>query len=405
MSAALENLPFKTFTWQDWKALADKELQGKSFEEYLVWKSADGFEMQSYQDQLPELLAKLPPLKQPWQALEYIGTDNAGEANRQALSALMSGAEAIWFDHPFQGEKDKTIALDKIDTAIAPVFINGVDVKDPFEFFLKSGSETKPVEAADQNLILNGSVLRERGAGIIEEIALVITQALEVARVKGPDQHLVFKLAFGTSYLAEIAKLRAFRWLWAGILNEWGKPVSPPEVIAVNLDIDYTQNDEYTNILRATSSCMSAVIGGARFVMVKPWDLQWKDSDAFSSRISRNIQNLLRDEACMDKNLNPADGSYLIEHLTLDIAHKAWDLVRQIESEGGFSVFAKSQKLRKMLEASAKATVEKYKTHKTELLGITKFRASAMAEERAPKKEHYALLPEYLHLPSILHTP
>ena len=67
-----------------------------------------------------------------------------------------------------------------------------------------------------------------------------------------------------------------------------------------------------------------------------PFDTPYKTPDAFSERIARNQQFLLKEESHLDKVLDPAGGSYYVETLTVSIANEAWKLFIETEDKGGF---------------------------------------------------------------------
>ncbi len=56
--------------------------------------------------------------------------------------------------------------------------------------------------------------------------------------------------------------------------------------------------------------------------MVTPFDAPYKRPDAFSERIARNQQFLLKEESHMDKVVDPAGGSYYVETLTVNLARE-----------------------------------------------------------------------------------
>ena len=95
--------PFEKIGHAEWRAQVDKELKGKPYEDFLVWRSIEGFDMESWQDQLPEMVPTLINSKEPWKAIEYINEQNATEANSKALASLMAGAEGVWFEKSFRG--------------------------------------------------------------------------------------------------------------------------------------------------------------------------------------------------------------------------------------------------------------------------------------------------------------
>ena len=87
--------------------------------------------------------------------------------------------------------------------------------------------------------------------------------------------------------------------------------------------------DPYTNLLRATTEALSAVIGGCDSLQVQPF--------RFADRLGVNLQRILREEAHLTRVADPAGGSYYIEALTDALAREAWKLFQQIESEGGYT--------------------------------------------------------------------
>lgn len=390
---------FRADSTDAWKERVLKELKDKPYEDYLTWQSLDGFEIEAWQNQLPSNLPQIKPLAEPWKSLEPIYETDAQMANESALAALMVGAEAIWFEKSFQGAAAQ-VASNKIDTNIAPVFIKHVTLHDTHQNLLRNGEDIEI--KLDKTNLINGLRLRQRGANAITEIALTIAQGIEIGQKIGFDKPLIFKLGYGSSFLTELAKTRALRWLWQSILKHENQEVKNPEIIACNLQIGYSKNDEHTNILRATAAGLSAIIGGAQYVMIEPWNKSWKSNDSKAKRISRNIHNLLRDESKLDKNLNQADGSYFIENLTVALAEKTWSLVQQIETKGGFSAYAKSGELKLLLETQRHQLIEAHKSGKKTLLGVNKFPNEKVVEESAPKTSKYALLPDFLYLPTTI---
>ena len=136
-----------------------------------------------------------------------------------------------------------------------------------------------------------------------------------------------FSITIGKSYFLEIAKLRAFKLLWLNVLKAWGAPLNYPTVEA-RFQPEVYSDDLYTNMIRATTMAMSAVLGGADRLIVLPYDAgreaQATYSQTFSRRIARNVQHLLKMESFFHEIPDAAAGSYYIEKLTGQLAEKAW---------------------------------------------------------------------------------
>ena len=60
MSNSLQLSDFAPDTTLQWRQRVEKELKGKSFEDFLVWKSIDGFQIEAWSNQLPGQLCQTP---------------------------------------------------------------------------------------------------------------------------------------------------------------------------------------------------------------------------------------------------------------------------------------------------------------------------------------------------------
>jgi len=391
---------FPKDTTEAWRTRVERDLKGKSYQDYLVWNSQEGFEIDAWQNTRPSSIPNLIASKSPWKIVEPIFSNDAQSANEIALRALNTGAEAIWFHKSFLGAAAQ-VASKGIDRSIAPVFIRGENTIDPYHSLLKNGTLPEEFGIAE-TIYFDGNRMRERGANTIDELALLLSQAIAYCEKTNYNKEPLFLTGVDNAFLTEIAKLRALRWLWKSVLVKAGKTPKNANILAQNLTVNYARNDEHTNILRATSSAMSAIIGGAQFVMIEPWNNRWKEANEFSARISRNIQNLLKEEARLNRNLNPADGSYFIENLTVKIAELAWEKVRMIEQSGGFVALAQSGKLKDMLSASAEKQLKDFQSNASILLGVNKFNPAERKAEAPNSGSHYELLPNVMNIPFTL---
>ena len=107
-------------------------------------------------------------------------------------------------------------------------------------------------------------------------------------------------------------------------------------VHAITSRFNQTIYDAHVNLLRSQTESMSAALAGVDSITTTPFDAPYKKPDAFSERIARNQQHLLKEESHLDKVIDPAGGSYYVETLTLSIAEQAWKLFLDVEEKGGF---------------------------------------------------------------------
>jgi methylmalonyl-CoA mutase len=149
---------------------------------------------------------------------------------------------------------------------------------------------------------------------------------------------LEFSFGMGSQFFFQIAKLRAFRMVWARVVESFGgtRSGARARIAARTSRWNKTVYDPHVNILRATTEAMAAVLGGADAVTVAPFDACYKQPDEASRRLARNTQLLLKHEAWMGRVADAGGGSYFIEALTDFLAREGWKRMQEIEARGGY---------------------------------------------------------------------
>ena len=196
-------------------------------------------------------------------------------------------------------------------------------------------------------LAVDSEVLANGGAFIYQELgyalnwgAAWLTALTNAGRsVDEVASRVKFNMCVSSNFFMEIAKFRAARMLWAQIVKQYEpKNEDSPKmmVCATTSRFNQTIYDAYVNLLRSQTETFSACVAGVDSIVVTPFDTPYKKPDAFSERIARNQQFLLKEESHMDKVVDPAGGSYYVEELTVAIAGEAWKLFLETEETGGF---------------------------------------------------------------------
>ena len=190
-------------------------------------------------------------------------------------------------------------------------------------------------------------MLCNAGAYIYQELGYALSWGAEwmtmltEAGVKADEaaRRIKFNMGVSMNYFMEIAKMRAARMLWAQIVEQYkpeSKQSSKMMCHAVTSRYNQTIYDAHVNLLRSQTESMSAALAGVDSITTTPFDVPYKNPDAFSERIARNQQFLLKEESHLDKVVDPAGGSYYVETLTVSLANEAWKLFLEIEEKGGF---------------------------------------------------------------------
>lgn len=235
--------------------------------------------------------------------------------------------------------------------------------------------------------------LRDSGASIGQELAYSLSWGVDYLNrhldagvsIEDAADNIWFWMGIGSDYFTEIAKFRAMRILWTEILNAYkpglGETV-PALILARTSSFQFTAYDPYVNMLRGTTAAMSAVMGGADFVSVLPFDSEYSTQQELGKRIARNSQLLLRYESFLDKVEDPAAGSYYLEVLTKKLAETAWAKFQTLETEGGFGEALKKGTIQKEIKSRADKKRDALATKKEILLGTNQY---PLPSERHPE--------------------
>jgi methylmalonyl-CoA mutase len=142
------------------------------------------------------------------------------------------------------------------------------------------------------------------------------------------------------NHFMEIAKMRAARMLWAKLVKQFNP--KNPKSLALRTHCQtsgwsLTEQDPFNNAIRTCIEALAAVLGGTQSLHTNALDEAIALPTDFSARIARNTQIYLQEETNICRSVDPWAGSYYVEYLTDQIAHKAWALISEIEELGGMA--------------------------------------------------------------------
>ena len=129
----------------------------------------------------------------------------------------------------------------------------------------------------------------------------------------------------------------------------------------------------YNNLLRASTSAMSAVIGGCHSLSILPFNYNTSDDNKFGQRISKNIQLLLQEESHLNQVKDTSKGSYYVEKLIRIIKKKSWDIFLSIEKTGGFIIALKNGDIQSQINKELEKKLNDLKEDKRTMIGVNKF--------------------------------
>ncbi len=208
--------------------------------------------------------------------------------------------------------------------------------------------------------------MQEAGADAVLEMAYTLADGKEYIRtalaaglaIDDFAPRLSFFWGIGMNFYTEIAKLRAARLLWSRIVSEFNPQNPKSSILRTHSQTSgwsLAAQDPYNNIVRTTIEAMAAVFGGTQSLHTNSFDEAIALPGEFAARIARNTQLILQEETGVTDVVDPWGGSYMMESLTQDLADKAWEVIAEIEAQGGMAKFVESgQPKLKIEEASAR---------------------------------------------------
>ena len=313
----------------EWEEKASKDLKGKSPSE-LTWEISEEIRQSAFYTAEDETTIDVSPLKQhqpDWQIGELYMIEDVKKSNKQLLADLMHGLNApvLQFSNEL-GSADITALFNEIGLEYIFTHFTAMSEKQLAqvnEYIAKRNAATKLYFESGKAFNAAKSVLidvQKHYNGIShvgDELKAALSLVEEV--LKSADNPAIAasqiqcKFFVDNAYLLNIAKLRAFKLLYIQLLDELNLPVSLP-FMKVEFTPSAYGEDEQDNLIRATSMAMSAVMGGADHLIVRP-----TSETSRAKRLARNIQLILKHESGLHKVADPAAGSYYIESLTAQL--------------------------------------------------------------------------------------
>lgn len=398
---------FEAVSSKQWKQQIQYELKGADYNETLVWESPEGIKVKPFyhNDETEVNFDAITPSK-PFAIVQNIFVHDVKKSNARALETLQRGAESVRFtlenDAVSIDELMQNLPLENVNYYFSLPFLsvefsnkinefaskNKANIfiqNDPIGQLAKDGNWFENLEKDFEKLntitskstvpflTISSGIYQNAGANIVQQLAYTLAQTNEYFnRIPAINQPITIEVTVGTNYFFEIAKLRALRLLFNTLASEFNHNFDC-HIIATPTKRNKTLYDYNVNMLRTTTECMSAILGGADAVANLAYDAIYHKDNEFGDRISRNQLLVLKHESYFDKVNNPADGAYYIETLTEQLAEKALELFKDIEKNGGLISQLIDGTIQRKINESAQKEQELFDSGKEVLLGTNKY--------------------------------
>ncbi len=360
-----------------------------------------------------------------WLTRQEIAADSAAKANEIARDVLTKGVTSLGFKLAEPTKEEIAVLLEGIDLCKIEININCCQrkakaaVENLVAYIKEKGAEKcfrgsvnfNPLRRAFRHggeipadfvetakamielaadvpalrvLAVNSVMLSDSGSYIAQELGYALAwgadwlTALTDAglTVDQVATRIKFNMGVSSNFFMELSKFRAARMLWAQIVKQYNPECEcacKMALHAVTSRFNQTIYDAHVNLLRSQTESMSAALAGVDSITTTPFDVPYQTPDAFSERIARNQQFLLKEESHLDKVVDPAGGSYYVETLTVSIAREAWKLFLDAEAQGGFFKLVAEGKVQDAVNESCKKRHTDVARRKEILLGTNQY--------------------------------
>ena len=407
MSATNLFQDFEAVSSKQWKQQIQFELKGADYNETLIWESPEGIKVKPFYHSDDEITTFSSNTKATeFSILQNIFVHDIQMSNRKAKDSLNRGAESIrfsiesdkieivklmenlplenvvyYFHLPFLSI-DLVKSLNDFASSNNANFIIQIDLIGQLckegNWFENLNPDFEKLNEISKNtskpfLNIQSGMYQNAGANMVQQLAYTLAHVNEYFnRISVINQPITIEVTVGTNYFFEIAKLRALRLLFKTLAVEY-KHTFDCHIVATPTKRNKTLYDYNVNMLRTTTECMSAILGGANAISNLAYDAIYHKDNEFGDRISRNQLLVLKEESYFDKVNNPSDGAYYIETLTEQLAEKALELFKEIEANGGFITQLIEGTIQRKISESAQKEQDLFNSGKEILLGTNKY--------------------------------
>jgi len=235
------------------------------------------------------------------------------------------------------------------------------------------------------SISISGYHIQEAGANNALELAFTLADGIEYVRsavAKGLDvdsfaPRLSFFFAIGMNFFMEASKLRAARYLWASLMQQFHPKNPKSSMLRTHCQTSgwsLTEQDPYNNVIRTTIEAMAAVLGGTQSLHTNALDEAIALPTDHSARIARNTQLVIQEESGICNVVDPLGGSYYVESLTKNLIDEAQKILNEIEGLGGMTKAIESGMPKLRIEESAAKKQAAIDSGRDVIVGVNKYK-------------------------------
>jgi methylmalonyl-CoA mutase, N-terminal domain len=203
-------------------------------------------------------------------------------------------------------------------------------------------------EIPNWNVIsISGYHIREAGSTEVQEVAFTLADGIAYVdaaiaaglKVDAFAPQLSFFFNAHNELLAQIAKFRAARRLWARLMRDRFGARDPRSLMlrfhAQTAGSSLTAQQPENNLVRVALQALGAVLGGCQSLHANGMDEALALPTETAALLALRTQQIIAHETGVVHTADPTAGSYVIEKLTDEIEAGAVEYIQRIDAMGG----------------------------------------------------------------------
>jgi methylmalonyl-CoA mutase N-terminal domain/subunit len=232
---------------------------------------------------------------------------------------------------------------------------------------------------------ISGYHMREAGSTAVQEVAFTLANAmayvqaalnagLEVDRFA---PRLSFFFNAHSNFLEEVAKYRAARRMWAGIMRDHFQATNPRSWMlrfhTQTAGSTLTAQQPENNIVRTALEALSAVLGGTQSLHTNSFDEALSLPTEHAARTALRTQQIIAYESGVPQTIDPLAGSYYVEALTTEIEARAQSYLDKIDAMGGMLRAIERGYVQQEIQNAAYEFQQRVEREQAVVVGVNRF--------------------------------
>ena len=253
---------------------------------------------------------------------------------------------------------------------------------DVIEWIVKHAPRWNPVS-------YNGYNLREAGTDAVTEVGVAIANAIATAEelikrglnIDDFAPRMSFFWDLHNDFFEEIAKCRASRKVWYKLMTErFGARNENSMRMRFHVQtagVTLTATEPLNNIARSGIQGLAAVLGGCQSLHIDSYDEAYSAPTEEAALVSIRTQQIIQQETGVVNTVDPLAGSYYVESLTEEMAHRIFQFIQKIEDMGGLVAAVESGWLHREISNYNHMHQNEIETGERKIVGVNYMKAES----------------------------